>query len=94
MTRPTISNASPEEVAEALLARDKKKLSTLACRGCGKNFLPLRSWQRYCSTKCRSSVYNTAVKQEIDSALRGLIEENKALRARIQELEGETSPDK
>ncbi|HMX92328.1 MAG TPA: hypothetical protein PLY42_13225 [Nitrospira sp.] len=61
-TRPTISTATPEQVAEALIGMQN-------CVRCHKLFKPRRSWQRFCSDHCRNH-YNVQGQDNEPSVLK------------------------
>lgn len=61
------------------------------CESCGKEYLKVRDWQKYCSDYCRLESY----KAVSDRQMRDLEQENemltqeiKRLRDRVEELEG------
>lgn len=87
MPKPTVATASASEIAEALLSNNNtKSLPSTACPACQKEFIPVRRWQKFCSTRCRTTAYDAAIKREINEAMMALIEENKELRRQLEEL--------
>jgi uncharacterized OB-fold protein len=90
MSRPTVSTATAADIAEALLRTEgPKKLSPTQCPSCRKEFLPVRSWQKFCTNACRSAhirALEAIKKGEFNTAVRMLIEENKELRDEVERL--------
>lgn len=87
-TRPTLSTATPEEIAEALV--DHKP-----CARCQRLFKPKRFWQRFCSASCRTVHHNeekdpVALQQKLQVAYRQeaeLLREIEELKAEVKRLQ-------
>lgn len=80
-SKPTISTASPEEIAKALEAPGQP----IRCWYCHIVFTPRTKWQTFCCVKHRSAYHNEAESREIER-LQGIIAE---LQRQVLELQTE-----
>lgn len=61
---------------------ERTRLTAISCEGCGRDFLPIRSWQRCCSDKCRA----TASRRRDTDRLRNFLERFERLLDRVEHL--------